>query len=212
MIDVKEQYYAKRGEILVKNLISRHFEAYYCATKEEALAKAMSLIPEGAVVSWGGSQTAQQMGLIDAVQNGNFRAIDRFAGTTPEEKERISRDGMFSDVFITSANAMSLDGQMVNIDGNGNRVAAIIYGPKSVIVVAGMNKVVDTVEDALRRARTVAAPKNKQRFDVVTPCDSTGVCADCKAEGCICNQIVITRHCRPVGRIKFILVGEDLGM
>ena len=212
MIDVKEQYYAKRGEILVKNLISRHFEACYCKTKEEALAKALSLIPEGAVVSWGGSQTAQQMGLIDAVQNGNFRAIDRFAGTTPEEKERISRDGMFSDVFITSANAMSLDGQMVNIDGNGNRVAAIIYGPKSVIVVAGMNKVVDTVEDALRRARTIAAPQNKQRFANATPCDGTGVCADCKAEGCICNQIVITRHCRPVGRIKFILVGEDLGM
>ena len=212
MIDVKEQYYAKRGKILVKNLINRHFDACYCATKEEALEKALSLIPEGASVSWGGSQTAQQMGLLDAVKNGNYCAIDRFAGTTPEEKERISKDGMFSDVFITGANALSIDGQMVNIDGAGNRVAAMIFGPKSVIVVAGMNKVVDTVEDALRRARTVAAPKNKQRFANVTPCDGTGICADCKTEGCICNQIVITRHCRPVGRIKFILVGEDLGM
>ena len=181
-------------------------------SSEEALAKALSWIPEGASVSWGGSLTAQQMGLLDVVKNGNYHAIDRFAGTTPEEKERISREGMFSDVFITGANALSLDGQMVNIDGAGNRVAAMIFGPKSVIVVAGMNKVVDTVEDALRRARTVAAPKNKQRFANVTPCDSTGICADCKAEGCICNQIVITRHCRPVGRIKFILVGEDLGM
>ncbi len=212
MTDVREQYYAKRGEILVKNLKSRHFDACYCTTKEEALAKALSWIPEGASVSWGGSLTAQQMGLLDVVKNGNYHAIDRFAGTTPEEKERISREGMFSDVFITGANALSLDGQMVNIDGAGNRVAAMIFGPKSVIVVAGMNKVVDTVEDALRRARTVAAPKNKQRFANVTPCDSTGICADCKAEGCICNQIVITRHCRPVGRIKFILVGEDLGM
>ena len=212
MTDVKKQYYAKRGEILVKNLISRHFDACYCATKEEALEKALSWIPDGASVSWGGSQTAQQMGLLDSVKNGKYRAIDRFAGTTPEEKEQISKEGMFSDVFITGANAMSLDGQMVNIDGNGNRVAAIIYGPKSVIVVAGMNKVVDTVEDALRRARTIAAPQNKQRFANVTPCDGTGICADCKAEGCICNQIVITRHCRPVGRIKFILVGEDLGM
>jgi hypothetical protein len=100
---------------------------------------------------------------------------------------------------------------MVNIDGNGNRVAAIIYGPESVIVVAGMNKVCDSVEDAIRRARTVAAPLNKQRFPAQTPCEFTGTCGDCKHEGCICNHIVVTRHCRPVGRIKFIIVGEELG-
>jgi len=99
----------------------------------------------------------------------------------------------------------------VNIDGTGNRVAPIVYGPDSVIVIAGMNKVEDSIEAAVRRARTIAAPVNKQRFDNVTPCDVTGTCADCKSEGCICNQILITRHCRPVGRIKFIIVGEDLG-
>jgi hypothetical protein len=121
------------------------------------------------------------------------------------------RKAMMADVFITGANALSLDGQMVNIDGNGNRVAAIVYGPDSVIVIAGMNKVVATLEDAVQRARTIAAPMNKQRFPLNTPCEVTGACADCKSESCICNQIVITRHCRPVGRIKFILVGESLG-
>ena len=117
-----------------------------------------------------------------------------------------------ADVFLTGANAISLDGQMVNIDGNGNRVAAIVYGPDSVIVIAGMNKVTDTLESAVTRARTVAAPMNKQRFDTPTPCAVTGACADCKSEACICNQILITRNCRPAGRIKFILVGEELGL
>ena len=101
---------------------------------------------------------------------------------------------------------------MVNIDGSGNRVAAIIYGPKSILVVAGMNKVMDTLDEAVRRARTVAAPLNQQRFLLENPCTVTGTCADCKSERCICNQIVITRHCRPVDRIKFVIVGEDLGL
>jgi len=122
------------------------------------------------------------------------------------------KEMLFADVFLTGANGLSLDGQMVNIDGTGNRLAAICYGPNTVLVVAGMNKVEDTLEAAITRARTVAAPMNKQRFQNVTPCEVTGTCADCKAEGCICNQILVTRHCRPAGRIKFILVGEDLGM
>lgn len=207
-----KMYYEKRGKILVQNLKNRHFDADYCADKESALTKVLELIPENATVSWGGSMTAEQIGIFDAVRNGSYKPIDRFACKTLEEKEAKTREGMFSDVFLTGANALSLDGQMVNIDGTGNRVAAMIYGPKSVIVVAGMNKVMDTLEDAVTRARTVAAPMNKQRFANETPCAVTGACGDCKAEGCICNQIVITRHCRPVGRIKFVLVGEDLGM
>ena len=212
MSNPMEAYCAKRGEILVKNLQSRHFEAYYCPTKEAALQKALELIPQGSTVSWGGSLTANQIGLCEAVRNGDYHAIDRYAAATPEEMEQLTREGMLSDVFITGANALSIDGQMVNIDGTGNRVGAMIYGPKSVIVVAGMNKVEDTLDAALVRARTVAAPINKQRFSNETPCGVTGVCGDCKADGCICNQIVITRHCRPVGRIKFILIGEALGM
>lgn len=207
-----EQYYEKRGALLVKNLQSRHFDAYYCATKEEALAQALKLIPQGATVAWGGCMSAQQIGLMDAVKAGNYHAIDRYAAATPEEQLQLTREGMFADVFLTGANAMSMDGQMVNIDGTGNRLAAINYGPKTVLVIAGMNKVMDTLEDAVHRARTVAAPMNKQRFPNVTPCAVTGTCADCKAEGSVCNQILITRHCRPVGRIQFILVGEALGL
>lgn len=212
MATPKQLYYEKRGKILVQNLKARHFGAYYCATKEEALKKALELIPEGASVGWGGSQTCQEIGLLEALCGGNYRALDRSKCETAEAREQMQKQMFDADFFLTGANGLSLDGQMVNIDGTGNRVAAIIYGPKNVLVVAGMNKVADSLDEAIRRARTIAAPMNKQRFENQTPCAVTGTCADCKAEGCICNQIVITRHCRPVERIKFILVGEDLGM
>ena len=211
MDEIKAMFYEKRGRVLVENLKARHFEACYCRTREEALQAALNWIPEGASVGWGGTVTANQIGLLDAVRSGNYRAIDRDQCRTPEEREQAKKDCFCADVFITGANALSMDGQMVNIDGTGNRVASIIYGPKSVIVVAGMNKAEQTLEDAVRRARTIAAPMNKQRFENRTPCAVTGVCADCRSEECICNQIVITRHCRPAGRIKFVLVGEDLG-
>ena len=208
----KALYNEKVGQVLVKNLKSRNFDAYYCATKEEALEKALSLIPEGATVGWGGATSAQQIGLLDVMRTGNYREIDRDKAPNMEERVQAMRQCLLADVFITGANAISMDGQMVNIDGNGNRVAAIVYGPKSVIVVAGMSKVVDTVEDAVVRARTVAAPMNKQRFPMPSPCLVTGTCADCNGDGCICNQILVTRrNSGEPGRIKFILVGEELG-
>jgi L-lactate utilization protein LutB len=212
MTDMHKKYYEKRGSILVKNLKSRHFEAYYCATKEEALEKALELIPKGATVGWGGVMSAHQIGLVEALHQGDYRLVDRDKGETPEEKLQAAKDCMFADVFLTGANGLSLEGEMVNIDGTGNRVAAIVYGPKEVLVIAGMNKVCDTLEEAVKRAREVAAPLNMMRFMKDTPCAATGKCGDCKAEGCICNQIVITRHCRPVGRIQFVLVGEQLGL
>ena len=212
MTEMHKKYYAKRGEILVKNLKNRHFDAWYCETKEDALAKALELIPEGSVVGWGGALTCQQIGLMDVMRSGSYRAIDRDKCTTLDERDNPKKDCFRADVYLTGANALSLDGQMVNIDGTGNRLAAICYGPGTILVVAGMNKVEDTLEAAMTRARTVAAPMNKQRFPNQTPCEVSGSCADCKAEGCICNQVLVTRHCRPAGRIKFILVGEDLGL
>lgn len=211
MHEAIKKYYEKRGNILVKNLQSRHFEAYYCANKGEALKKALELIPEGSSVGWGGAMSAEQIGLMQALHAGNYAPIDRSLAKNQEEREQMMRESMFCDVYLTGANGLSLDGQMVNIDGNGNRVAAIIYGPGSVVVIAGMNKVTDTLESAIARARTIAAPMNQQRFCLENPCTVTGTCADCKSESCICNHIVITRHCRPAGRIKFILVGEELG-
>ena len=137
MPTMKELYYQKRGQILVKNLKSRHFDAYYCETKEAALTKALELIPQGATVSWGGAMSAQQIGLMAALNAGNYNAIDRDKCNTPEEREQAAKDSMFADVFLTGANGLSLDGEMVNIDGTGNRVAAIVYGPKTVLVIAG---------------------------------------------------------------------------
>lgn len=211
MTEQTKKYYEKRGQILVKNLKSRHFDAFYCPDAASALEKALELIPEGASVGWGGALSAQQIGLIDAVKKGNYAAIDRDTAKTPEERSALLKRCLTADVFLSGANALSLDGEMVNIDGTGNRVAAIVYGPETVLVIAGMNKVCDTLDDAVTRARTVAAPMNKQRFPFKTPCEVTGACADCKSDDCICNQILITRNCRPAGRIKFILVGEELG-
>ena len=208
MLEPTKNYYDKRAKILIQNLKSRQFEAVYCENREQALAQALAWIPEGSSVGWGGATSAQQIGLLDALHSDAYQAIDR--DLAPDRMQAM-RDCLTADVFITGANAISLDGQMVNIDGMGNRVATICFGPKEVIVIAGINKVVDTIEDAYRRARTVAAPMNKQRFPAETPCLVTGSCADCKVPGSICNQIVITRNCRPAGRIKFILVGEELG-
>ena len=212
MTDPRKQYYEKRARVLVNNLRARHFDAWYCESRDAALRQALSLIPAGSTVGWGGAMSAQQIGLMDALNGGGYNAIDRDKTTTPEERRDAMKRCLLADVFVTGANAISMDGQMVNIDGVGNRVAAIVYGPETVIVIAGMNKVADTLEDALRRVRTVAAPMNKQRFPVQTPCEVTGTCADCKSEGCICNQLLITRNCKPAGRIKFILVGEELGL
>ena len=212
MTEPMKKYYQKRGQLLVKNLRSRHYDAYYCDTKEAALEKALEIIPKGATVGWGGAMSAQQIGLLDAMNNGEYNAIDRDKAPNPEERKKAMKNCLLADVFITGANALSMDGQMVNIDGNGNRVAAIVYGPESVVVIAGMNKVMDSIDAAVIRARTVAAPMNKQRFALQTPCEVTGTCGDCKSEGCICNQILIIRNSKPAGRIKVILVGEDLGL
>ncbi len=207
----RELFYEKRGDTVVKNLQGRGFEACYCKTGEEARKKALEWMEEGASVSWGGSMTIRDIGLTKSVSEGNYKAIDRDKAVTDEEKRKATMEALTVDYYLTSANGISEDGQLVNVDGNGNRVAAIVFGPKYVIVVAGMNKVVKTAEDAMARARTVAAPLNQQRFLKNTPCTVTGVCGDCKSPECICNQLLTTRNCRPAGRIKVILVGEELG-
>lgn len=211
MENPRKIYYRKNGLHLAEALRTRHFDAWYCEDGKEALEKALSLIPAGSSVGWGGATGAQQIGLIDAVKHGDFIAFDRDSAKTPEERFQIAAKCLTADFFLTGANALSMDGQMVNIDGIGNRTAAIIYGPKTVLVIAGMNKVCSDLENAVIRARTVAAPMNQQRFQGKTPCTATGNCDDCLSPDCICNQILITRNCRPAGRIKIILVGEELG-
>lgn len=212
-MDPKKIMYAKRAEVLVKHLNARHFDAYYCPDAQAALKQALTMIPDGVTVGWGGAMSAQQIGLMKALEERNVTLLDRDKAANPQERVRIMKQCLTADVFLAGANALSLDGQMVNIDGAGNRVAALVYGPDSVIIIAGMNKVCDTLEQAMQRARTIAAPANVQRFaGNQTPCSTTGSCHNCTSPDCICNQILITRNCRPAGRIRIILVGENLGL
>ncbi len=209
--DVKAIRNRKAGEKLCEKLQSRGFAAYYCANGEEALQKALELIPAGSVVSWGGCHSAEEIGLLEAVRQGQYQVLDRNTAKTPEERVAIMKQALTCDVFLTGTNAITEDGELVNVDGNGNRVAAMTYGPDSVIVIAGMNKLTKTVMDAANRARTVAAPINAQRFDLQTPCKVDGMCHDCNVPDSICTYVVRTRRCKPAGRIKVILVGEELG-
>lgn len=199
------------GATLVKNLERRHFEAYYCPTAAEAIKKALSLMPEGSSVSWGGSMTIRDMGLTKAVKEGNYNVIDRDTAANPAEMREMHRQGLLTDFYLTSTNALSEDGVLVNIDGTGNRVAAISFGPNNVIVLAGLNKVAQDVDAAIKRVRSYVAPVNSMRFMGKTPCAIDGTCHNCVSEECICNQVLVTRVCRPAGRIKVILIGEELG-
>lgn len=215
---IKEHYRLLSGKI-IKNLESRKFLAYYCDTAAEATEKAISLIPDGASVSWGGSVTLEEIGLLEQVKQVGYSVIDRDTASSVEQRADFMRQSLLCDTYLTSFNAISEDGVLINVDSTGNRVAAITFGPKSVVAVVGMNKVCKTAEDALVRARTHAAPINAQRctfnphFHPVknTPCMLNGSCGNCKADDCICSYIVETRMCRPKGRTKIILVGESLG-
>ena len=208
---VREMRNEVLGKRVVKALESRNMEAYYVKTKEEALEKALELIPEGSSVSWGGTMSAQEIGLTSALHEGNYEVYDREKVETREEKEEIAHRALNCDLFIGSTNAISEDGILVNVDGNANRVAAFAYGPKNVLLIVGMNKVVKTEADAMSRARNEAAPINAQRFGIDTPCVKNGSCFNCKSAQCICCQILITRFSRVPKRTKVILVDENLG-
>ena len=201
----------KRNEILaqtvIKGLESRNMSGYYAADKEEAVKKALEVIGKGSTVAMGGCQSAHEIGLIQALEEGDYNYIDR-SNMTPRESLMAAYD---ADVFLSSANAMTNDGIMVNIDGNSNRVSCIAQGPKKVVFIVGMNKICSDLDEAMTRARNVAAPANAQRFDVKTPCKVTGKCADCKSPDTICCQFLITRYSRHEGRIHVILVNDTLG-
>ena len=199
------------GKTLVKNLERRHFEAYYCETSQEAIGRVKQLMPVGSSVTWGGYDTIRRMGLVDALHKADYQVYDRDLTETREQQLDIYRKAFTCDYYLSSANAISEDGVIVNVDGNGNRVAAITWGPSHVIFVIGINKVTKDVESALARARGTASPINAQRFDINTPCKKDGVCHNCKSEDCICSCIHFLRHSRPARRHIVVLVGEELG-
>ncbi len=200
------------GEKLVKNLKRRNIEAHYCATSQEAVSKVMDLIADGSSVTWGGSMTVRDMGIPQTLkERGTLEVLDRDAVSDPAQKQQMYLRAFSADVFLSSANAISEDGVIVNIDGNGNRVAAISWGPKKVIFIIGLNKVASTVEAAIARARSTASPINAQRFDIATPCRLDGMCHNCNSPESICSYIHLLRNSRTQGRHIVVLVGEDLG-
>ena len=202
----------KRNELLaqkvIKGLQSRNMSGYYAANREEALKIALNLIPEGSTATMGGCVSAAEIGLVTALKEGNYNFIDR---NEIADKRAAMLAAYDADVFLSSCNAMTDDGVMINIDGNSNRVSAIAQGPKKVIFIVGMNKVCSDVDSAMKRARNVAAPTNAQRFGLSTPCSKTGACMNCKSPDTICSQFLITRFSRHEGRIHVILVNDNLG-
>lgn len=213
MATPREMFYKNQAATIIKRLNARKMEGYYCATVDDAKTKLLELIAgDGSKksVAYGGSMTLDENGFKDAIKDSGHELIVRENYKTPEELKECKALQINSDVFILSTNAITLDGELVNIDARGNRVSFLIYGPDSVIVVAGINKVVTNVEDAIRRVRTVAAPPNCNRLNCNTPCAQTGKCGDCLTNS-ICANIVVTRTSMIPNRIKVILVGEVLG-
>lgn len=207
-----DEFIKKRNELLastvIKGLESRNMTGYYAKDREEALKTALSLIEKGSSVTMGGAMSAHEIGLVKAIKNGDYDFIDRDAFS---DKREALLKGYGADVFLASANAMTQDGIIVNIDGNSNRVSYIAQGPKKVIFIVGMNKICDNLDGAMKRARNVAAPINAQRFGLDTPCSKTGTCMDCKSPDTICCQFLITRFSRHKDRIHVILVNDTLG-
>ena len=198
----------KLAHYVLKGIASRNMTGYYAADRAAALETALSLIPEGSTIAMGGCMSARDIGLVDRLKTEKYRFIDR--DQIPDKRAAMlaSYD---ADIYLSSANAMTRDGVLVNIDGNSNRVSAIAQGPRKVILIVGMNKVCDDLDSAMKRARNVAAPMNAQRFGLSTPCASTGTCFDCKSPDTICCQFLITRFSRHPGRIHVILVNDTLG-
>lgn len=208
----KQENYQNLAESIIKKFNQRGIEGYYCKDREEANAKAKRFLTPDCTVSWGGSMTLKEIGLIDDLKESDDYVIyDRSTAVTPDEQREMFGKIVTSDYYFMSSNAITIDGELINIDGNGNRVACLCNGPANVIIVAGMNKITDSVEAGIKRVRNIAAPPNAIRLNLNTPCAEIGHCADCVSDDCICGQIVITRRSRVNGRIKVILVGEELG-
>ncbi len=199
----------------IESLYKRHFEAYYAETKEEVRDKAIEMIEKSDIVSWGGSMSLVQVGLIDYLLKNNYKVINRDKAANQEEKLNLLRQSLLCDTYLMGTNAITTDGQLVNVDSIGNRTAALMFGPKKVIIIASVKKIMPDIDSAIKRVRNIAAPINIQRIassrEIKTPCLETGKCHDCLSPDSICSHIVITRLCNPKNRIKIIITNEDIG-
>lgn len=207
----KQAALSKQAEIIMENLKKRNMEGAYFESAADCTRVILAEIPKGSVIGWGGSESIKECGLMDAIQKDSYELLDRSAAKTPEEARQIYARTVLADYYLMSTNAITLEGELVNIDGNGNRVACLIQGPLHVIIVAGMNKVVTDVPTGVARVRNFASPANAIRLKRNLPCAASGICHNCLSPECFCNQIVVTRRSMHPGRIKVYLVGEELG-
>lgn len=207
----KQKYHQTIAETVIKNLEKRQMKGYYCPDKESAVQLALELMPKGSSVAWGGSMTLVETGLLEKIRTEDYQVLDRESASTIEQQKEVYSKIAVCDTFLMSTNAITVGGELVNIDGRGSRVAFLCFGPEQVIILTGMNKLVQDVESGWKRVKVSAAPPNTTRLGRETPCAVTGKCHDCHAPGCICSQTVITRHSTIPGRIKVILIGEELG-
>ena len=203
--------FAQTAQTIIKQLERRNMEGYFCETSADAVELVRKLVPAGASIAWGGTETFKETGVKSILEAGDYRMIDRAKATTLEEAREILLQHFASDCFFMSANAITRKGELVNIDGNSNRLACLLHGPREVYVLVGMNKVVEDVDAGIKRIHTMACPPNAARLHTGTPCERTGVCGNCHEAGCMCCNVVVTRHSRQAGRIKVILIAEDLG-
>lgn len=211
MDEAKRAAYRSTAQTVIKNLQRRNMEGYYCETAEEAVQLVCDMIPAGDSITWGGSVTFTETGMRAALEAGDWRLFDRTTATTPEERREMWRDRASADWFFMSANALTVGGELVNIDGNSDRLSLLLHGPEHVVVLVGMNKLVADVDAGFKRIRTTTCPLNAARLHTNTPCEVAGVCSECHSERCMCCQMVVTRHSRHAGRIKVVLIGENLG-
>ena len=212
MKEFLDELLLQRMERTAAALEKNRMEAHLVATKEEVVPLIRSLLAPGDVVSVGGSVTLDECGVLGLLRCGDYQFLDRYApGLTADEIGEIYRKSFFADAYLCSSNAVTENGELYNVDGNANRVAAMTFGPKKVILVVGVNKIVPDLAAAERRVQEIAAPANAKRLSCKTPCAATGKCADCAGDGRICCTAVIHRQQRVPGRIKVILVGEPLG-
>ena len=210
MSDPLRSVVEKRIRRTMKALEANKMTALYAATADEVAPLVESLLRPGALVATGGSMTLAETGVIDLLQSGKYEYLDRTA-VPPEEVPALYRRAFSADFYLTSSNAVTEQGELYNVDGNANRVAAMTYGPDKVICVVGCNKIVKDIHAAVRRVKEIAAPANTDRLNCKTPCAVTGTCADCHSPARICCTTTIHRYQRIPGRIKVLLVGEPLG-
>ena len=210
-MNFRQKAFKETADTIIRNLEKRNMEGYFFENSKECIEYVNSLLPEKSSISWGGSETLKESGMLNLLKSGPYRLIDPGQGKTEEEKRILYGQAVMSDYFFMSSNAITVNGELINIDGNANRVGCLVHGPKHVMILVGMNKLAADIKTGIDRIQTYACPANAQKLQKTTSCGINGICNHCLSPDCMCNQIVITRHSRHSGRIKVFLIAEDLG-